>query len=125
MILSSAGLSSRRMPAPRRIGAMCRSISSIRPSPEQLPPDGRREHRDVLPACRVEGDLHRLLDRAAEGGDTVGRPGVLQVARDYEDRAPPCAAVRAGITDGTVEAVGCSLRFGVVHSRLLLTACRR
>jgi hypothetical protein len=57
---------------------------------EQLPPDGRREHLDVLPARRVEGDLHRVLDRAAEGGDSVGRPGVLRVVREYEDR--PCHA---------------------------------
>jgi hypothetical protein len=42
---------------------------------EQLPPYGRREHLDVLPARRVERDLHRLFHRAAKDGDAVGRRG--------------------------------------------------
>ena len=65
---------------------MCRSISSIRPGSSSSSPMASERTPRRSSARRVEGDLHRLLDRAAKDGDAVGRPGVLQVVHEYEDR---------------------------------------
>src|SRR5579872_2810390 len=87
------------MPWPSRIGAMCRSISSISPCSRSWRPMVGENTSRFLPPAALQPDPHRLCRAAVEERDIVGGPCVLGVVGENEDRPVPGAAVRASIIE--------------------------